>query len=176
MFPDLPESSRDRTAQLSHNLDTVLFTPGIHRTKDLFTNVHFLDPFVSQVPNPEEIDQSKLPEFVPPSGDKVRCPPLHTLISANTLWFPFATQVVSPAACPESRQDLCGLHLLDDRGPFSGLFYDFQVQETADTDVFQGVPKRGLHCVVLPPKTNTTPHLTFGSLTPLPSLPRRQPS
>ncbi|KAJ1975378.1 hypothetical protein H4R35_003170 [Dimargaris xerosporica] len=57
--------------RLAHNLDRVLFNPGVHQLQDSRTKVFNFDPWLKTIPSMDEFDHDKLRPFVKPSEDKV---------------------------------------------------------------------------------------------------------
>lgn len=56
-------------APLSHNLDRVLFNPGIHFLKDPRTEVYNFNPFLENIMSIRDFDFSKIPTYVPSGKD-----------------------------------------------------------------------------------------------------------
>ncbi|KAJ1928806.1 hypothetical protein IWQ60_001709 [Tieghemiomyces parasiticus] len=56
--------------RLDHNLDRVLFNPGVHVLLDPRTQVFNYDPWLRDVPPPNQFDFDKLAPFITPSQDQ----------------------------------------------------------------------------------------------------------
>lgn len=69
-FEKAPSSGKDEKAPvLQHNLDRVLFSPGIHILKDKRTNVYNFSPSLESVMSIRDFDFTKVTPFIPSAND-----------------------------------------------------------------------------------------------------------
>ncbi|ODQ77524.1 hypothetical protein BABINDRAFT_163526 [Babjeviella inositovora NRRL Y-12698] len=61
----------ENIARLAHNLDRVLFSPGVHYQKDPRTGVYNFTPFLSQLPSFTDDSEAHLNQYTPPSKDRM---------------------------------------------------------------------------------------------------------
>lgn len=66
-----PSIPQDETPRLEHDLDRVLFSPGVHTIKDLRTNVYNFPPHLENIISIREFDFQNVPTFVPSAQDTV---------------------------------------------------------------------------------------------------------
>lgn len=64
-----PLIPQDKPPKLEHDLDRVLFSPGVHTIKDLRTNVYNFPPHLEDIMSIREFDFSNVPKFVPSAQD-----------------------------------------------------------------------------------------------------------
>lgn len=64
-----PLIPQDKAPKLEHDLDRVLFSPGVHTIKDLRTNVYNFPPPLEDIMSIREFDFSNVPKFVPSAQD-----------------------------------------------------------------------------------------------------------
>jgi hypothetical protein len=69
-FNHIESPDNAEVATLSHGLNRVLFSPGVHWLQDPRSSVWNFDPVLSTLPYPSEFNFDKLRPFVPPSQDK----------------------------------------------------------------------------------------------------------
>jgi hypothetical protein len=66
-----PSIQQDESPRLEHDLDRVLFSPGVHTIKDLRTNVYNFPPHLENIMSIREFDFQNVPTFVPSAQDTV---------------------------------------------------------------------------------------------------------
>ncbi|KAJ1975617.1 hypothetical protein H4R34_004270 [Dimargaris verticillata] len=66
---ELDKPNYTKLPRLAHNLDRVLFNPGVHQLQDTRTKVYNFDPWLKAIPSMDEFDHDKLRPFVKPSED-----------------------------------------------------------------------------------------------------------
>ena len=58
-------------AELEHGLEKTLFSPGVHRIRDPFSNKLNFPSYLEKLHHPDSIDYTKMPPFKTPSADNV---------------------------------------------------------------------------------------------------------
>ena len=66
-----PDVTDKEYPKLQHDLESVLFNPGVHYLRDPRTNMYNFDPYLRFITQPDSFDYTKIPSFTPPSEDQV---------------------------------------------------------------------------------------------------------
>jgi hypothetical protein len=106
-------------ARLSHKLDHVLRSPGVHLLRDPGTQRFNFDPYLAKIHQPRELDLRALPPFTPASRD----PRLRTLALELGTDFSSSTSSISPifAQFVHFVTRFRPLNLFSLSGPFAGM-------------------------------------------------------
>ncbi|KAL4427251.1 hypothetical protein ABPG74_011487 [Tetrahymena malaccensis] len=65
------EQTFHRVPKLMHNLDQVVYKPGLYKLEDIAQLQPDGGEFLKYIPQPDEIDFDRIPPYIPPSNDKL---------------------------------------------------------------------------------------------------------